>query len=54
MIPGSFEQKLEERIARLVSEMDDLLIVSQDSPSAFVALADARAVLVTLESRHAA
>jgi len=54
MSPGSAEQRLEERIARLVSEMEELLIASQDSPITFVAIADARAALITLEIRRAA
>jgi len=33
MIPGSPEQLLEERIDRLVSEMDELMIASRECPS---------------------
>ena len=33
IIPGSPEQRLEERIDRLISEMDELMVVARHRPS---------------------
>jgi hypothetical protein len=51
MAPESNEQRLEERLARLVSEMDELIAASRNSPFAQQALEIAREELVKLESR---
>ena len=54
MSPESPEQRLEERLDRLVSEIDELLVASRDSPFAQQALEMARNALVACEERHAA
>jgi hypothetical protein len=52
--PGSDEQRLEERFDRLISEMDDLLVASKDSPAACHALNAARKAIIALEHCNAA